>query len=107
MRFQETLVGLSGNPALVLLVRLLHDLVSRQAVSRHPMLDVGDAGRARLRRRLIAAQRDVTAAVAEGRGADAEELWRRYLTDLAAAVLGDPEGRSPVTRHAAQPRAVG
>jgi GntR family transcriptional regulator, transcriptional repressor for pyruvate dehydrogenase complex len=104
MRFQETLVNLSGNPALVLLVRLLHDLVWRQAVSRVPMIDVDDAGRARLRRRLIAAQRDVTAAIAAGRAADAEKLWRRYLSDLAASVLGDMEGRAPVTRHAAQTR---
>jgi DNA-binding FadR family transcriptional regulator len=105
MRFQETLVDLSGNPALVLLVRLLHDLVSRQAVSRQPMVDVDDAGRARLRRRLIAAQREVTKAIGEGRGDDAEQLWRRYLSDLAATVLDDPEGRAPVTRHAAETRA--
>jgi hypothetical protein len=71
------------------------------------LLDVGAAGGGGRGRRLIAAPREVTAAVGVGRGADAEELWRRYLTDLAAAVLGDPEGRSPVTRHAAQPRAVG
>ncbi len=90
-----------GNPALVLLVRLLHDLVARQAVSRMPMIDVDDAGRDRLRRRLIRAQRDVTAAIAAGRGADAEQLWRRYLSGLAATVLGDQEGgRAPVTRHA-------
>src|SRR5436190_849315 len=31
MRFQEALVDASGNAALVLLVRLLHDLVARQA----------------------------------------------------------------------------
>lgn len=100
MRFQETLVSLSGNPALVLLVRLLHDLVARQAVSRVPMIDVDDAGRTRLRRRLIDAQRDVTTAIAAGRGGDAEALWRRYLSDLAATVLGDVEDRAPVTRHA-------
>jgi len=100
MRFQETLVELSGNPALVLLVRLLHDLVARQAVSRVPMIDVDDAGRDRLRRRLIDAQRAVAAAIAAGRGADAEELWRRYLAELAATVLGDHEGRASVTRHA-------
>ena len=85
----------------MLLVRLLHDLVARQAVSRMPMIDVDDAGRDRLRRRLIRAQRDVTAAIAAGRGADAEKLWRRYLTDLAATVLGHLQGRAPVTRHAA------
>jgi len=102
MRFQETLVDVSGNAALVLLVRLLHDLVARQAVSRTPMIDVDDAGRDQLRRRLIRAQRDVTAAIAAGRGADAEKLWRRYLTDLAATVLSPHEGGAPVTRHAAQ-----
>ena len=102
MRFQETLVELSGNAALVLLVRLLHDLVARQAVSRTPMIDVDDAGRDQLRRRLIRAQREVTAAIAAGRGADAEKQWRRYLTDLAATVLPQHEGRAPVTRHAAQ-----
>ena len=101
MRFQETLVEASGNPALVLLVRLLHDLVARQAVSRVPMIDVDDAGRDRLRRRLIRAQRDVAAAIADGRGADAEQLWRRYLSGLAATVLGDLQGPAPVTRHAA------
>jgi DNA-binding FadR family transcriptional regulator len=100
MRFQETLVEVAGNRALVLLVRLLHDLVARQAVSRTPMIDVDDAGRDRLRRRLIGAQRAVTAAIAAGRGAAAETLWRRYLTDLAATVLGQPEGRAKVTRHA-------
>lgn len=99
MRFQETLVGLSGNPALVLLVHLLHDLVARQAVSRVPMIDVDDAGRNRLRRRLIRAQRDVTTAIAAGSGEDAERLWRQYLSGLAATVLGDVEGRAPVTRH--------
>lgn len=99
-RFQETLVEVSGNHALVLLVRLLHDLVARQAVSRTPMIDVDDAGRDRLRRRLIRAQREVTAAIAAGRGAAAETLWRRYLTDLAATVLGQHEGRAKVTRHA-------
>ncbi|MEO8603567.1 MAG: FCD domain-containing protein [bacterium] len=101
MRFQETLVELSGNPALVLLVRLLHDLVARQAVSRVPMIDVDDAGRARLRRRLIGAQRAVTTAIAAGRGAAAEDLWRRYLAELAATVLSGHEGRASVTRHAA------
>ncbi|MBX3023615.1 FadR family transcriptional regulator [bacterium] len=102
MRFQETLVECSGNAALVLLVRLLHDLVARQAVSRTPMIDVDAAGRDQLRRRLIRAQRDVAAAIAAGRGADAETQWRRYLTDLAATVLGQHEGRAKVTRHAAQ-----
>ena len=101
MRFQETLVDLSGNPALVLLVRLLHDLVARQAVSRVPMIDVDDAGRERLRRRLIGAQRAVTAAIAAGRGTNAEDLWRAYLSELAATVLGNHEGRASVTRHAA------
>lgn len=100
MRFQETLVDLSGNPALVLLVRLLHDLVARQAVSRVPMIDVDAAGREQLRRRLIDAQRAVTAAVAAGDGDQAEALWRRYLTELAATVLAQPEGRASVTRHA-------
>lgn len=99
MRFQETLVEQSGNPALVMLVRLLHDIVARQAVSRTPMIDVDDAGREQLRRRLIAAQRAVTAAIAAGRGADAEDQWRRYLSDLAATVLGDHQGRANVTRH--------
>ena len=99
MQFQQTLVDASGNATLIMLVRLLHDLVARQAVSRTPMIDVDDAGRDRLRRRLIRAQRDVTAAIASGRGADAEKLWRRYLTDLAATVLGHHEGRAPVTRH--------
>ena len=99
MRFQETLVELSGNPALVLLVRLLHDLVARQAVSRVPMIDVDDAGRDQLRRRLIGAQRAVTAAIAAGRGAEAEELWRGYLSELAATVLGEHESRATVTRH--------
>jgi DNA-binding FadR family transcriptional regulator len=100
MRFQETLVEVSGNHALVLLVRLLHDLVARQAVSRTPMIDVDDAGRDRLRRRLIGAQRAVAAAIGAGRGAEAERLWRRYLGDLAATVLGQLEGRAKVTRHA-------
>jgi DNA-binding FadR family transcriptional regulator len=99
MQFQETLVDASGNATFIMLVRLLHDLVARQAVSRTPMIDVDDAGRDRLRRRLIGAQRDVTAAIAGGRGPDAEKLWRRYLTDLAATVLGHHEGRAPVTRH--------
>lgn len=100
MRFQETLVELSGNPALVLLVRLLHDLVARQAVSRVPMIDVDDAGRDALRRRLIDAQRAVTARIAAGDGAGAEGLWRTYLSELAATVLGQVEGRASVTRHA-------
>lgn len=99
-RFQEMLVDVSGNQTLVLLVRLLHDLVARQAVSRTPMIDVDDAGRDRLRRRLIGAQREVAAAIAAGRGAEAERLWRRYLIDLAATVLGQHEGRAKVTRHA-------
>ncbi len=101
MRFQEVLVERAGNPALVLLVRLLHDLVSRQAVSRTPMIDVDDAGRDRLRRRLIAAQRAVTAAVAGGRGETAEQLWRGYLVDLEASVLGDVQSRAKVRRHRA------
>jgi len=101
MHFQEVLVERAGNPALVLLVRLLHDLVSRQAVSRTPMIDVDDAGRDRLRRRLIAAQRAVTAAVAAGRGEAAEQLWRGYLADLEASVLGDVQRRAKVRRHRA------
>jgi DNA-binding FadR family transcriptional regulator len=100
MRFQEALVDASGNATLILLVRLLHDLVARQAVSRTPMIDVDDAGRTRLRRRLIRAQRAVTAAIAAGRGAAAETLWREYLADLAASVLGAHEGGARVTRHA-------
>jgi DNA-binding FadR family transcriptional regulator len=100
MRFQETLVERSGNPALVMLVGLLHDLVARQAVSRVPMIDVDDAGRDQLRRRLIGAQRAVTAAIAAGRGAEAEELWRGYLSELAATVLGHHQSRATVTRHA-------
>jgi DNA-binding FadR family transcriptional regulator len=99
MRFQETLVDASGNATLILLVRLLHDLVARQAVSRTPMIDVDDAGRARLRRRLIRAQHAVTTAIAAGHGGEAEALWREYLAGLAASVLGAHEGGARVTRH--------
>jgi DNA-binding FadR family transcriptional regulator len=90
MRFQEALVGLAGNPALELLVRLLHDLVARQVVA--PALPEEDRERRLgLRRRLVRAQRDVTAAIREGRGEDAERLWRRYLAGLAASLLGTTE----------------
>lgn len=102
MRFQQALVEASRNPALVLLVRLLHDLVARHAVSRVPMIDVDDAGRDRLRRRLIAAQRAVTEAIAARHGDEAEGLWRRYLEDLSATVLGDVERGTPVRRHEAR-----
>jgi DNA-binding FadR family transcriptional regulator len=90
MRFQEALVELAGNPALELLVRLLHDLVARQVVA--PALPEEDRERRLgLRRRLVRAQRDVTAAIREGRGEDAERLWRRYLAGLTASLLGTTE----------------
>ncbi len=99
IRFQTRLVELAGNPALELLVRLVHDLVARQAVA--PIsLALEPGARRRLRRRLIRAQRRLTAAIHEGRGADAERLWRRYLAGLAARLLGDVRSGRPVTRHA-------
>jgi GntR family transcriptional repressor for pyruvate dehydrogenase complex len=98
MRFQEKLVELSGNPALELLVRLLHDLVARQGVARAPRVEE-EGRRIGLRRRLVRAQHDVATAIGEGRGEDAERLWRRYLSGLAASLLGGVEGAAPVKRH--------
>jgi len=89
LRFQQALVELAGNPALELLVRLLHDLVVRGVAPAPPIADEGR--RLGLRRRLIRAQRDVTTAIREGRGEEAERLWRRYLSGLAASLLGDIE----------------
>lgn len=98
LRFQTALVELAGNPALELLVRLLQDLVARQGVVPRPRID-DPARRLGLRRRLIQAQREVTAAIRAGRGADAERLWRRYLSGLAASLHGTPESDAPVKRH--------
>lgn len=98
LRFQAALVELAGNPALELLVRLLQDLVSRQGVVPRPKVE-DDARRLGLRRRLIQAQRDVTAAIRDGRGEDAERLWRRYLTGLAASLHGEAGSDAPVKRH--------
>jgi DNA-binding FadR family transcriptional regulator len=98
LRFQRALVELAGNPALELLVRLLYDLVARHGVAPAPPVEDG-ARRLGLRRRLVRAQRDVTAAIREGRGEDAERLWRRYLTGLASSLLGGMESAVPVKRH--------
>jgi DNA-binding FadR family transcriptional regulator len=89
LRFQQALVELAGNPALELLVRLLHDLVVRGVAPAPPIADEGR--RLGLRRRLIRAQHEVTAAIREGRGEEAERLWRRYLSGLAASLLGNIE----------------
>lgn len=97
-RFQAKLVELSGNPALELLVRLLQDLVARQGVASAPRVE-DEGKRMGLRRRLIRAQHEVATAIGEGRGEDAERLWRRYLSGLAASLLGDVEGAAPVKRH--------
>jgi GntR family transcriptional regulator, transcriptional repressor for pyruvate dehydrogenase complex len=98
VRFQQKLVELSGNPALELLVRLLHDLVARQGVAPAPRVE-DEGRRIGLRRRLIRAQHEVAEAIGEGRGEDAERLWRRYLSGLAASLLGDVESAVPVKRH--------
>src|SRR6185503_13363797 len=87
IRFQETLVDVAGNPTLALLVRLLHDLASRQSAARiRP--DIDEATRIRLRRRLIRAQRAVVAAIRDGRGEDAETEWRRFLSGVRDELLG-------------------
>jgi len=92
IRFQETLVDVAGNPTLALLVRLLHDLASRQTSARiRPDLD--EATRIRLRRRLIRAQRAVVAAIREGRGEDAESEWRRFLSGVRDELLGGRDSR--------------
>jgi len=97
IRFQETLVEVAGNPTLAMLVRLLHELVSRQTASRiKPDLD--DAARKRLRRRLIRAQRAVTEAIRDGRGDDAENEWRRFLSGVRDALVGNSSGRVRVDR---------
>lgn len=99
MRFQETLVDVAGNPTLALLVRLLHELVSRQAASRiNP--DLTDAKRKNLRRRLIKAQRAVAEAVREGRGDRAELEWRSFLVGVRDALLVNGTGRVRVDRSA-------
>ncbi len=99
IRFQETLVDVAGNPTLALLVRLLHELVSRQTVSRIKP-DLGDAARKRLRRRLIRAQRAVTGAIREGRGEDAEAEWRKFLVGVRDALVVNGAGRVRVDRSA-------
>ena len=97
LRFQAALVELAGNPALELLVLLLQDLVGQGVV---PPRRVEDEGRRLgLRRRLSQAQREVTAAIGEGRGEDAERLWRRYLSGLASTFVGEVESDAPVKRH--------
>lgn len=99
MRFQETLVEVAGNPPLALLVNLLHELVARQAASRiKPDLSV--AKRKGLRRRLIKAQRAVAEAVREGRGDDAEAVWRSFLVGVRDALVVDGSGRVRVDRSA-------
>ena len=100
LRFQATLVELAGNPALELLVFLLQDLVGQGVVPPRRVED--EARRLSLRRRLIQAQREVTAAIGEGRGEDAERLWRRYLSGLASSFLGEVESDTPVKRHDAR-----
>ena len=97
-RFQERLVELSGNPALELIVRLLNDLVARQGVAVTPPVE-DEGRRLGLRRRLVRAQHEVATAIGEGRGEDAERLWRRYLSGLAASLLGEREGSARVKRH--------
>lgn len=99
IRFQETLVDVAGNPTLALLVRLLHELVSRQTVSRIKP-DLEDAARKRLRRRLIRAQRAVTEAIREGRGEDAEAEWRKFLSGVRDALVVNGAGRVRVDRSA-------
>ncbi len=99
IRFQETLVEVAGNPTLALLVRLLHELVSRQSAARIKP-DLADGARKRLRRRLIKAQRAVTEAIREGRGEDAEAEWRKFLAGVRDALVVNGGGRVRVDRSA-------
>jgi len=97
MRFQETLVDVAGNPTLALLVKLLHELVARQAAAgTRPKLP--DAKRKSLRRRLITAQRGVTEAIREGRGEDAELEWRAFLVGVRDTLVVNGAGRVRVDR---------
>jgi len=99
IRFQETLVEVAGNPTLALLVRLLHEIVSRQTASRIKP-DLAAPARARLRRRLIRAQRAVTRAITEGRGGDAEAEWRRFLSGVRNELVANAAGRVRVDQPA-------
>jgi DNA-binding FadR family transcriptional regulator len=106
IRFQETLVDVAGNPPLALLVRLLHDLATRQSAARiRPDLD--EATRIRLRRRLIRAQRAVVAAIRDGRGEDAETEWRRFLSGVRDELLGNRDGRVELSPRTRQPPSRG
>ena len=62
--------------------------------------DLPDAARKRLRGRLIRAQRAVTAAIGEGRGDDAEDEWRKFLSGVRDALLVNGDGRVRVDRSA-------
>jgi DNA-binding FadR family transcriptional regulator len=97
IRFQERLVEVSGNRTLGLLTHMLRDLVEMQrraGVARN----TADPNRQRARRRIVDAHRRLTELIAAGDGTRAEAHWRRFLSEVAAIVLG-PRGARTLVAH--------
>lgn len=97
IRFQETLVEVSGNRTLALLTVMLRDLVEMQrraGVARNDAY----ADRLSARREVIDAHRRLTELIAAGHGTKAEAHWRRFLSEVATIVLGPRAARTVVTQ---------
>lgn len=98
IRFQERLVEVSGNRTLGLLTHMLHDLVEMQrraGVARNDTYP----DRQSVRRTVIDAHRRLAQLIGTGDGAKAEAQWRRFLSEVAAIVLG-PRAARTVIAHA-------
>jgi DNA-binding FadR family transcriptional regulator len=97
IRFQERLVEVSGNRTLGLLTHMLRDLVEMQ---RRAGVERGHAYADRLsvRRTVVDAHQRVARLIGAGRGIEAEEVWRRFLSGVAAIVLGPRAARTVVAQ---------
>jgi GntR family transcriptional regulator, transcriptional repressor for pyruvate dehydrogenase complex len=97
IRFQERLVEVSGNRTLRLLTHMLHDLVEMQrraGVARNGTYP----DRISVRRQVVDAHRRLAELIGSGNGVKAEALWRRFLSEVAAIVLGPRAARTVVTQ---------